>query len=227
MHPEVADFNDPRERRLPNSRRRRLTWPPRHTPRDMPFSWTGCHVDVDLGHSDADPANKNFGLPINSGFDLSSSVVGGTAGRYYQVSNWFGVENDVRGPMLAAARSILLRSTRPRRARPRRTGLTRCADASAWRGTRPCSTAPAAPPSRTRRLGRRRHRISAWDHVTLKLEYLPHSERQWGINIWHGQDRRNARRGVCTSSLAARQRTLGVFSSCRINARTGTLSGDH
>jgi hypothetical protein len=77
----------------------------------------------------------------------------------YQVSNWFGVENDISGPMLAAARSILLRSTRPRRARPRRTGLTRRADASASCGTGPCSTAPAAPPSQTRRLGRRRHRI--------------------------------------------------------------------
>jgi hypothetical protein len=66
---------------------------------------------------------------------------------------------------------------------------------------------------------------AAWDHVTLKLEYLHYGERQWRDQHLGGQDRRNARRGVCTSSLAARQRTLGVFSPCRINARTGSLSG--
>jgi outer membrane immunogenic protein len=73
------------------------------TPVILPFSWTGCYVGMEgggiLGRSkdtDADPANKNFGLPINNGFNLSGGLVGGTAGCNYQVNNWvFGLENDI------------------------------------------------------------------------------------------------------------------------------------
>ncbi len=67
------------------------------------FSWTGCYVGVEGGaawgrskDTDADPANVNFGLPINNGFDVSGGLVGGTVGCNYQLNNWvFGVENDI------------------------------------------------------------------------------------------------------------------------------------
>jgi outer membrane immunogenic protein len=69
----------------------------------QPFSWTGCYVGVEGGgiwgrsqHTAADPTRADFGRPISKGFDLSGGLVGGTVGCNYQISNWvFGVEDDI------------------------------------------------------------------------------------------------------------------------------------
>jgi outer membrane immunogenic protein len=69
----------------------------------VPFSWTGCYVGVEGGgiggrskDTAADPTRADFGRPFNNGFDLTGGLVGGTAGCNYQVSNWvFGGENDI------------------------------------------------------------------------------------------------------------------------------------
>jgi outer membrane immunogenic protein len=163
------------------------------------FSWTGCYVGVEGGgiwgrskDTDAAPANKNFGLPINNGFDLSGGLVGGTAGCNYQISNWvFGVENDISwtnasgstvdiAPFNTASTSKTsekwLDTLRGRVGFAWDRALFYGTGGAAFAGTtvQVCGTIACVSDSQTRTgwVAGGGIEYAAWDHVTLKLEYL-------------------------------------------------------
>jgi outer membrane immunogenic protein len=165
----------------------------------LPFSWTGCYVGVEGGgiwgrskDTAADPTRAGFGLPINNGFDLSGGLVGGTVGCNYQVSNWvFGLENDISwtnasgsasdiAPFITAATSQTkekwLDTLRGRigfawdRALFYGTGGAAFADTT----VEVCGVITCVSDSKTRTgwVAGGGIEYAAWDHVTLKLEYL-------------------------------------------------------
>jgi outer membrane immunogenic protein len=165
----------------------------------MPFSWTGCYAGVEGGgiwgrskDIGADPTRRDFGLPINNGFNLSGGLVGGTVGCNYQISNWvFGVENDIswtdaKGsafdipPFNTGATSQTsekwLDTLRGRigfawvRALFYGTGGAAFADTT----VQVCGVITCLSDSQTRTgwVAGGGVEYAAWDHVTLKLEYL-------------------------------------------------------
>jgi outer membrane immunogenic protein len=163
------------------------------------FSWTGCYVGVEGGgvwgrskDTDADPTNKNFGLPINNGFDVSGGLAGGTVGCNYQFSNWvFGVENDISwtnakgstndiAPFNPAAVSKTsenwLDTLRGRVGFAWDRVLFYGTGGAAFAGTivQVNGVANTVSDSQTRTgwVAGGGVEYAAWDHVTLKLEYL-------------------------------------------------------
>ncbi len=165
----------------------------------MPFSWTGCYVGVEGGgiwgrskDTAADPARANFGLPINNGFDLSGGLVGGTVGCNYQVSNWvLGVENDISwtnasgsafdiAPFNTSATSETkekwLDTVRGRIGFAWERALFYGTGGAAFAGTtvQVCNTITCVSDSQTRTgwVAGGGIEYAAWDHVTLKVEYL-------------------------------------------------------
>jgi len=165
----------------------------------LPFSWTGCYLGVEGGgiwgrskDTDADPANRDFGLPINNGFNVSGGLVGGTAGCNYQLSNWvFGLENDISWtsvsgsavdipPFNTAATSQTkekwLDTLRGRIGFAWDRTLFYGTGGAAFAGTtvEVCGTIACAGESKTRTgwVAGGGIEYAAWDHVTLKLEYL-------------------------------------------------------
>jgi outer membrane immunogenic protein len=164
----------------------------------LPFSWTGCYVGVEGGgiwgrskDTDADPANKDFGLPINNGFNVSGGLVGGTAGCNYQLSNWvFGVENDISwtdakgsafdiAPFNTATTSQTkenwLDTLRGRIGFARDMALFYATGGAAFAGTtvEVCDAICTSDShTRTGWVAGGGIEYAAWHHVTLKLEYL-------------------------------------------------------
>jgi outer membrane immunogenic protein len=168
------------------------------TPVILPFSWTGCYAGVAGGgifgrskDTAADPTRADFGLPINNGFDLSGGLVGGTAGCNYQVSNFvFGVENDISwtnakgsafdiAPFNTAATSQTkenwLDTLRGRVGFAWDRALFYGTGGAAFAGTtvQVCSIICTSDSrDRTGWVAGGGIEYAAWDHVTLKLEYL-------------------------------------------------------
>jgi outer membrane immunogenic protein len=165
----------------------------------LPFSWTGCYLGVEGGgvwgrskDTDSDPTNVNFGLPINNGFNVSGGLAGGTAGCNYQMSSWvFGLENDIswtnasgsasdNAPFNTGATSQTkekwLDTLRGRIGFAWDKALIYGTGGAAFAGTdvHVCGFQTCASDSQTRTgwVAGAGIEYAAWDHVTLKLEYL-------------------------------------------------------
>jgi outer membrane immunogenic protein len=165
----------------------------------LPFSWTGCYLGVEGGgiwgrskHVDADPANADVGLPITNDFNLSGGLVGGTVGCNYQISNWvFGIENDISwtdakgsandiSPFVTSVTS----QTSEKWLDTLRGRVGFAWDRTLFYGTggvafagaevKICVSGPCITDSKTVTgwVAGGGIEYAAWDHVTLKLEYL-------------------------------------------------------
>jgi outer membrane immunogenic protein len=165
----------------------------------VPFSWTGCYVGIEGGgawgrsqHIDVTSPNPTaVGLPITNEFNMSGGLVGGTAGCNYQVSNWvFGVENDISwmdvkgsGPDIAPFNPAVsqtsekwLDTLRGRIGVAWDRALFYGTGGAAFAGTavQVCGVNNCVSDSRTRTgwVAGAGIEYAAWEHVTLKLEYL-------------------------------------------------------
>jgi outer membrane immunogenic protein len=164
------------------------------------FSWTGCYIGAEAGgiwghsrHTDADPTDPDFGVPISSN-GVSGGLVGGTAGCNFQFSNnWvLGVENDFSwtnaegtGPDLPPFTAGGTNQTRMKWLDTMRGRLGYAWNRAFFYGTGGLAYADTAvkvcvfdctEESRTRSgwvVGAGvEYAPTAWEHVTVKLEYL-------------------------------------------------------